>query len=145
VTARLLVTGSREFRDAQIVEGAILEAVRDFGRDLVVVHGDADGADALADEVAWRHGLEVDPRPADWDGLCRPSCKPGHRRTRRNGSTFCPAAGNYRNQAMVDLGAVVALAFLVPPDVSPCTGTRDCAWRAKDAGIPVRWYPKAVR
>ena len=137
---RILVTGSREWTDARTVESAILEAIRDFGRDLVIVHGDADGADKLADEAAWRHGLETDPKPADWDGPCRSTCKPGHRKRRRDGSEYCPAAGNCRNQEMVDGGAVVALAFLLPRSVSPCTGTRDCARRTAAAGIPVRWY-----
>lgn len=138
---RVIGTGSRAFTHAPTVEGALLEAVGDFGPALTVVHGHAkDGADALIDRIATRLGLAVERHPADWTGPCRATCRPGHRRVRRDGVTFCPAAGNYRSQEMVDLGAARGLAFLVERGVSPCTGTRDCARRAEAAGIPVRWF-----
>jgi len=137
---RILITGSRKFCDYDIALTA-LSAVRwEFGPHFVVVHGDADGADRLLAEMAEARGVETEAHAADWAGPCRDTCKPGHRRRRRDGSTYCPAAGGYRNQGMVDLGADLMLAFLVPPSVSPCTGTRDAARRAKAAGIPVRWY-----
>lgn len=138
--ARILVTGSRKFADHEVALTA-LSAVRwEFGPDFVVVHGGADGADRLLAEMAEARGIETEAHAADWPGPCRDTCRPGHRRKRRDGSTYCPAAGDYRNQAMVDLGADLMLAFLVTPSVSPCKGTRDCARRAKAAGIPVRWY-----
>lgn len=136
---RIIGTGSRVFTHATAVESVLIEAVADFGQGVTVVHGHAKGgADALIDHIATRLGLTVERHPADWTGPCRATCKPGHRRVRRDGATFCPAAGNYRNQEMVDLGADLVLAFLVEPRVSPCTGTRDCARRAEAAGIPVR-------
>jgi len=131
---RILVTGSRRFDDAQAVREALAAAIAGIDGPVTVVHGGATGADELAAVLAPTFGPHVtcERWPADWPGPCRAECRPGHRRARRDGSTYCPAAGNYRNQAMVDAGAQLALAF--PIGESP--GTRDCVRRAAKAGIP---------
>jgi hypothetical protein len=140
VTVRILVTGNRRFGDYDLALTA-LSAVRwEFGPHFTVVYGDAPGADRLLAEMAEERGLGTEAHPAEWAAPCQPDCRPGHRRTRRDGTNYCPAAGNYRNQAMVDLGADLVLAFLVEPRISPCTGTRDCIRRAEAAGIPVRRF-----
>lgn len=134
---RVLVTGSRALADPAPVEAALRQALADLGPGLVVVHGNArKGADPIADYLARGLGLAVEPHPADWEGPCRPACRPGHRRAARGAGTYCPAAGNYRNQEMVDAGACRCLAFLVAASVSPCSGTRDAIRRAVGAGIP---------
>jgi hypothetical protein len=137
--SRLLVTGSRSFADASVMTEALLSAIDDYclGLKVVVVHGNARGADRIAADAARQLGLlEPEAHDAEWDGPCRPTCQRGHRRPGRGGGTICPAAGNYRNQAMVDLGADLVLAF--PLGQSMFTGTRDCMRRAVAAGIPVR-------
>lgn len=139
---RLIVTGSRKFTDAALIRQAIAAAREQYGPGLVVVHGAAPGADRLADKASRELGLAVDPNPADWTGPCRASCRPGHRRRRWSGSTYCPAAGVYRNQAMLDAGAGAVIAFLVDPEISPCDGTRDMMRRASNAGIRVEGYPE---
>lgn len=133
---RILVTGSRKFGDYDLALTALSEVRWEFGPDFTVVHGDADGADRLLAEMAEARGLTTEAHAADWAGPCRDTCRPGHRRNRRDGSTYCPAAGNYRNQFMVDLGADVCLAF----PIGESTGTRDCMRRAKKAAIPVRVF-----
>lgn len=137
---RVLATGSRRFRSLEVARTALSEARWTLGPHFTVVHGGAQGADMLIDELAMGYGLEVEAHPANWSAPCRESCRQGHRRQRRDGSSYCPAAGDYRNQLMVDLGADLTLAFLVPLSVSPCKGTRDAARRATAAKIPVRWY-----
>jgi len=82
----------------------------------ILVHGDASrGADRMARDFAqamwW---LQEEAHPADW-------------------SWGSPTAGHERNQAMVDLGADVCLAFIQ----GESRGTRDCIKRARQAGIPV--------
>ena len=139
---RVLVCGSRSYSDTQAIESR-LEALKAeceaAGGVLVVVHGDCPtGADAIAHRWAKRtDGVWVDPVPADWNGLCRRTCKPGHRRTRLGGSTYCPAAGNYRNQrAIAEHGPfALALAWVDKP-LARCRGTADMVRRAIDAGIP---------
>jgi hypothetical protein len=141
VTARILVTGSRAFTDAAMVTEALAAAIARLGPDLVVVHGAARGADELASVVAPGLGLTQERWPADWTGPCRPSCRPNHRNTRNDGSTYCPAAGTSRNQAMVDAGADLVLAFFAPGYA--CRGTWDCVRRAEKAGIRVLRYSQA--
>jgi hypothetical protein len=138
--ARVLVTGSRSWADAQLLEVALLsawdEALQAGFDGIVVVEGEAEaGADPMARQWAEARGITVDRVPADWPGPCGSDCRPGHRRLRRGGGEYCPTAGHRRNQVMVDRGASVALAFLVPE--LPCRGTRDCMRRAQLAGIPV--------
>jgi hypothetical protein len=135
-TARILVTGSRTWPDPQLLADTLLQVWHDAleaGHDgIVIVHGGADGADLLAETWAIGNSVPYEAHPADWD-TCGPDCRPGHRRTRRNGTTYCPTAGHRRNQQMVDLGAALCVAF----HHSDSTGTADCLRRAAAAGIPV--------
>jgi hypothetical protein len=125
---RVITTGGRKHDDS----ATVCEALFPVPRDAILVHGNAPGWDRLAAAV-WRAWGGVDePHPADWDGPCRETCAPHHRRFRFRGSDYCPAAGNYRNQEMADLGADECVAG---PGGS---GTRDMVRRAKAAGIPVR-------
>lgn len=117
---RILVTGSRHWRDRETIERALLAVWLEFDRptDMILMHGDCPtGADQIASDCWKRNGLPEDPHPADWD---------------RHGR----AAGPIRNQHMVDIGADVVLAF--PLGKSP--GTRGCIKAARAAGLPVRIY-----
>lgn len=150
-TAYLLVTGSRRLTSHRLVATALDLAwaeARGLGfTDLLLVHGAAPGADSLAEHWYQQHqGPTVDRKDfkARWSDPCKPGvCSPGHRRRREDGSTYCPAAGNYRNQEMVDFvaphvaeGAALQLVFFA--DLAPSNGTADCARRAEAAGIPAR-------
>lgn len=157
---RVLVTGSRTWTDADTVFGAFLDALPDpiqAGRHYVFVHGDCpDGPDSLVepfcDNEAWwvdnsGAALYAEPHPADWD-RCAPGCKPSHRCRRRDGSTYCPAAGLRRDAEMVRLGADLCLAFIDPCAKPDCRkpkphgshGASHTADLAERAGIPVkRW------
>lgn len=140
---RLLVTGSRSWTDRDAITEALDDAVDllwpNYNPDnetIVLIHGDARGADRLAAEI-WtrRWNMPTEPHPADWHGPCRSTCKHGHRRATAAGTdTICPAAGLYRNIEMVELGADLCLAFIL--DSSP--GTSQCASLAEKAGIEVR-------
>lgn len=90
------MTGSRTWSDAATVR-RVLEALVDPYRRLesTVVHGACrSGVDAMAGAWAREKGVPVEEHPADWAA--------GRR------------AGPLRNQAMVDLGADLVLAFLSP-------------------------------
>ena len=128
---RILITGSRRWTDQDAVQRAIASALA--GEDhATVVHGDAPGADTCADAAARVFGLAVEPHPADW-ATCSPNCQHATR-TNAQGSVYCPHAGPRRNQAMVDLGGDVCLAFPLPGSL----GTWDLVHRARRAGIPVQ-------
>lgn len=118
---RILVTGSRAWVDGAAIEDALVAAVGASPGPVIVVHGAAKGADALAGRYARQHGWTVESHPALW-----------HRYRKR--------AGLLRNQAMVDLGADLCLAFPGPESV----GTWDCVRRARVAGIPTVVYGEPV-
>lgn len=118
---RILVTGSREWHDSVSVarELGALRKRLEPGREIVVVHGAAKGLDTIAAFAAGVMKLTVEPHPADW-------------------TTHGKNAGPIRNQAMVDLGADICLAFPTASSV----GTWDCVRRANKAGIRVIVVPE---
>jgi hypothetical protein len=144
---RVLVTGSRTWRDGLFVREKLqhcLDTARALGTDLTIVHGACKaGADSLAD--AWGRWqttrssdvrVTVEAHPALWEGPCRDTCQDNHRKPDARGWTVCPAAGYYRNEHMVHLGADLCLAFI--NDESK--GATHCARYAESAGIPVSYF-----
>lgn len=140
---RLLVTGSRTWDNSIMVRSelyaasdALLERPSASSTPIIVVHGACrSGADAIA--AAWcleRANLlpgyfGQEPHPADWN-------QHGKR------------AGFIRNEHMVDLGADLVLAFVMPCTVAGCRnrkphgthGAEHCARLAERAGIEVRRF-----
>ena len=105
---RVIVCGGRDYDDERTVD-AVMSAL---DLDCTVVAGSAPGADTLA--VAWRkeRGLSHEEFPADW---------------RKHGK----AAGPIRNQAMLDAGADLVIAF------PGGRGTADMVSKAREAGVTV--------
>jgi hypothetical protein len=114
---RVIVTGCRHWEPEQLAERVIKGLVARHGAArLVIVHGACPtGIDALFARVAAEHLVAVHPFPADW-------------------RTHGKKAGPIRNQAMVDAGAALCLAF--HRDLPNSKGTGDCVRRALAAGIP---------
>ena len=106
---RVIVCGGRAYADKE----AITAELSMLPPGTVVVHGGAQGADAIAGEVAKALGLVVEAHPADW---------------RRWGR----GAGPRRNAEMLSLGADLVLAF---PGGS---GTADMVRKTRAAEVPVR-------
>lgn len=149
---RILITGPRAGTNKRAIAAAITRPIGDYAPHLIVpgehgprmlwdqitvVHGAARGADTLTGRIATAWGLQVEEHPVtddDWRAPCQPACKPGHRRIGKDDREYCPAAGNYRNQRMVNLSADICLGF---PSRSEWSGTRDCMTRAAKAGIRV--------
>jgi YspA, cpYpsA-related SLOG family len=135
---RVLVTGSRGWRDRSIIYGWLNQLLAAHGA-LVVVHGAcSEGADKIADDwfvAAKRAGARVcrERKPARW----------------RVGGKFIRGAGYARNIEMVALGADLCLAFILPCEIQgPACPTLElhgthggshCATKAREAGIPVEW------
>lgn len=129
MTARLLVTGSRGWTDRRVIYETLFGDLMVFGRDTVLVHGGAAGADSLCREV-WRElGLADEVHTPRW----------------RPHGVFNPLAGFDRNARMVALGADRAFYFGLSCSDEKCHrqephlthGTEDCVQRIKDAGIPL--------
>lgn len=113
--ARVLITGSRLWACDRLADRVVASLRGRRGAGLVVVHGGCRGVDTAFGEACHRAGVLAEVHLADWD---------------RHGR----AAGPIRNQAMVDLGAIVCLAF--HRDLTLQSGTADCCRRAIAAGIP---------
>jgi hypothetical protein len=130
--ARVLVTGSRKGTSRDDVRRRLDEVRAELPPQtlMVVVHGDAEGADRYAKEWALEHpeGVLEEPHPvtgADYDAH----------------GAIAPIL---RNVEMVRLGADVCLAFVARcgcrKRATPhgTHGSVHCATAAGDAGIPVR-------
>jgi hypothetical protein len=119
---RILITGSREWTDRDVIRRALVDALGTYTTIglPVLIHGAAEGADTIAHQE-WA-ALERSRR--GW--LARPE-------TYRARDFPGPRA---RNQHMVDLGADVALAFAD----RWASGTGMCARMARRAGIPTIDY-----
>jgi hypothetical protein len=123
---RILVTGSRNWRDRETVRAAIETALGTYATIglPVLVHGDCVGADTLA-HIEWMRLLSSRP-----GALAQPEVH------RADWKLHGRAAGPIRNQQMVDAGATVCLAFPLGKSI----GTRGCMAMAAKAGIPVVNY-----
>ena len=134
---RVGVTGSRNWTDEATVNGALdavaFAAIGGRYERLTVVHGAADGADAIADRWvrAWcvdELHVTAERHPAKW--------------------STGKQAGFDRNHEMILSGADLWLAFLAPcikpscrkPKPHDSHGGTDCAERAVNAGIPLQVF-----
>jgi hypothetical protein len=89
----VLFTGSRELKleDRGVIADGLREVVGDDPGPHTLFHGDARGGDRLAAWIASSWGWKVREFAADWYGPCRPTCQPGHRRTRPGETrSYCP-------------------------------------------------------
>jgi len=109
--ARLIVCGGRDFSDyvrmCEVMDR--IAAVRPIA---MVFHGNARGADSLADRWCRERGVKVFAVPADW-------------------AKYGKAAGPKRNQAMLGQGIDLVVAF------PGGRGTEDMVKRAHKAGVLV--------
>ena len=76
---RILLTGSRTWPDIPLLEATLLnvwhDAIQDAYDGILLTHGACpDGADAMGDAWAVRHGVPRDPHAADWEGPCASCC-----------------------------------------------------------------------
>jgi YspA, cpYpsA-related SLOG family len=88
---RILVCGSRRWKD----RNAIIYRLADISPPLdevVIVHGNAGGADRIAHQEAQKLGLLVEPHPADWE-------------------RYGKRAGFIRNVEMLESGIDLVIAF----------------------------------
>lgn len=134
--ARVLVTGSRNWKDFRRVWGVLTALAESYHAqgctEMVVVHGGATGADEFAHSWVTRleytgpMGVRVEVVRADWEKHGR-------------------AAGHMRNRELVDRGADACVAFLAVcsaprcarPDPHYSHGATACRDLAEAADIPV--------
>lgn len=147
---RVLVTGSRDWSNEELIRHQLTRVWLTVDRPFVVVHGACPtGADDLASDwvadmlEAEMGDVREEPHLADWDH-CTDACPQGHRKPKRRGdithpgvcSDYCPSAGPRRNRELIRLGADICLAFIR----NGSRGASHTARLAEEAGIPVRRF-----
>jgi len=112
-TFRLLVTGSRDWTDANLLCGALYARYREAeGRSITLVSGACPtGADFMAEKFAQAQNWTIERHPADWE-------------------KFGKRAGFLRNAEMVALGANICCAF-IRNGSKGATHTADLARKAR--------------
>lgn len=139
---KILVTASRSWHDPlrmwKWLDRQYYHAVDAGHRLVVVIHGDADGGDQIG--KLWgqvTNGAHEEGYPANWSGPCQQRCQIGHRRKTRNGEWFCPAAGMYRNEFMVDTVRPNIVGAFIHQFSSGASG---CASYAESMGVKVERF-----
>mgnify|MGYP001057317691 CR=1 FL=1 len=96
---RIIVAGSRDFKDYQLLSDKIMEYLTYMDETDIIentsqvkfISGAARGADALGEQFAYTRGYDVVRFPADWGGLGR---KSGYVRNAKM-AEYAMADGNY--------------------------------------------------
>lgn len=112
----VLICGSRAWTNATKIEKKISKLRKDYSSKLMILEGDAEGADRIAGMIADREGIAHAKVPANWRVL-------GKR------------AGPIRNSWMLDLEPDLVVAF--HPDIRNGLGTKDCVLKARLRQIEV--------
>jgi hypothetical protein len=122
---RVVVCGSRHFRDPLTATARIVQRIAELPADVVLIHGNAAGADRLAGTAAERVGITVVKFNADWErhsADCR--CR---------GQGWCREAGKRRNLLMLDQQPYLVIAFWN----GSSTGTLHTISNARSRGLPL--------
>lgn len=134
---RVLVTGSREWNDLNLIEQALNGALALLQVPITVqdrvtlIHGAANGLDSMAAQVAGTRGWKIESYPAKWNEHTA-ACPEWH-----TGASTCKMAGHRRNHEMIALGADLVIAFPMGDEASgQSKGTWGCAKAAMKAELP---------
>lgn len=113
--ARVLITGDRDWKDEAMVFRVIAKLNKDYGDDVLVIHGDARGADTAAENACRTLQMARIVAPARWGKYKR-------------------AAGPIRNRWMLKYGQPdYFIAF--HDDLQGSSGTLDMVTACREAGI----------
>lgn len=141
MTERVVVTGDRYWTDHVLLENALDKVYAESGGDMILIEGEAPGADTMAREWAEQKHVTVKPYPAPW--RVTPDTPPARIRY-HNGHAYDVAAGPIRNQEMITDGKPTrAVAF--HKNLPKSHGTLDMVQRLEKALIPIWFVPKDTR
>jgi hypothetical protein len=131
----LIICGSRDCKDENLIEEAILKGIEELGIvPTTVIHGDAQGVDKIAGKICEKLGYNVVKYPAKWNDI--KDKDPKFIKENKFGKYYVKA-GLDRNQVMADKaspdGALIAITL-------GTSGTEDMISRAKQVGLKTYVY-----
>jgi hypothetical protein len=128
----LVISGSRDCKDYNIVEEAIDKGIEELKiKPTKIIHGDAPGVDKLAGTYAKKHGINVIAYPAKWNDI--KGIDPKYIKENKFGK-YNVRAGLQRNEMMADMAdALIAITLGTP-------GTEHMIKTCKDAGLLIYVY-----
>lgn len=111
---KLLICGDRNWKYKWAIERHI-DSLLAAGHELIIIEGEAKGADQIAANIAIEKGIQLFPFPANWE-------------------KYGKAAGVIRNQQMLEENPDQVIGF--HNDIMKSKGTKDMLLRAYKAKIP---------
>lgn len=105
MTARVLITGSRQWDDVKRIATELSWIADEFGDDAILVSGNCPtGADKICEDY-WEKHIQgtVERHPAEWSK---------YKTSQAYSNSGKNPAGFIRNKEMVELGADICLAFI---------------------------------
>lgn len=134
---KLLVTGDREWTNYDSIVDAFELVCIEFEIEpstILLIHGNARGADDIADTCGRLLGMDVRPYPAHWCHTeeCSKDCREMQGRP----------AGVIRNSKMLKENPDIDLALVFHTDLTKSRGTRDMVGKLEKAGVTIRKITK---
>jgi len=117
---KILITGSRDWTDYQIVFNALVKYYDDKP---IIIHGAARGADRISGQIAYGLGYDVLKYPAEWD-------------------IYGKSAGPIRNSQMLTENPDIDFVLAFNDDLLNSKGTKDMVSKSIKAGRPVTLFSK---
>ncbi len=117
----VIIAGSREFKDYDLLKEVcdrVLENKVKDGYKIIIVSGNAKGADSLGERYAQEKGYEVKLYPAQWE-------------------KYGKKAGMVRNEKMADIGNAL-IAFFSDDPKAESRGTKNMVEIARKKNLIVR-------
>lgn len=102
----ILVTGSRDYYNEEIIKRVLLKLYETHGKDLMIIHGACRGADLTTEKVCKELQINYTGIPAKWNTLGR-------------------AAGPVRNREMADMFPDISGCVAFHEDIINSKGTKD--------------------
>lgn len=109
---RVMICGSRTFNDYELLKKSVIHALSTRGisklkgHEIIIVSGQAIGADTLGEKFANEYELKVEKYPALWNDLTKEPCKI---KVNKYGNRYNCLAGLNRNKDMVNVSDLVIM------------------------------------
>lgn len=108
---RVMICGSRTFNDYEMLKRSVIHALNIRGIEgcdfnIIIVSGNANGADKLGERFAKENGYKIDEYPALWNDLMKEPCKI---KVNKYGKQYNCLAGLNRNKDMVEVSDLVVM------------------------------------